>query len=313
MPADEIGQVLDRVIGRLHLRVHPDVQRLEQQALAWFEALDLPGLSPACRARLHSSELGTAVGALFPSADYAALLWWSKFTYWNLAFDDAYAEDNAAADLVGFFQQAGRVWLASHDTPAPEPSGSAFAAVLRDLLGELDLLVCYTVAIRVRQALRDYLFAAAWEATALLAEQRPDLETYRSFRRHVQLQLINIEFVEHLPGLTLTGPERQDSRVCAIRALASDISNHINDLCSLPLEFAAGRGVMPITGFGEHKLDQYLGELRGQCLERVEALQNLKTATAVDPKLHSYCTAVCQWVAGVAWWHERARSHRYSG
>lgn len=303
----DVDQVITDVLENLPSGRHPDTERLEQEAMAWFDQQHLPDLSAARRAKMRTFQFALGVGAAFPSASYEAVYWWSKFTFWYMIFEDSYAETVAAQDLRQYLRHAGELWRTTHDTLPTENSQAPLADLLATLLCELDTLVPDVVATRIRHALRDYLFAAAWEAAVPTTRMPFDSAEYRSFRRHFGLGVLNIEFIEHLPGLLLTEHQRRDPRIHRIRALACDIMNDINDLCSLGFEISNDIALLPASAA---EID-HLTTLAGLCRNNTTTLLDLVDSVVPHPTLHGYSNAVIHWVSGSVWWNQQARMHRY--
>jgi hypothetical protein len=255
---------------------------------------------------VRSSELGNGVAAAFPWADYRAAHFWSRFSLWYLAFDDYHAENSAVQDLPGYLRIAGESWAIAQDTIPSETFDSPFSTVLSDLLPELDAVASKVAASRVRQALRDYFFAAGWEAAIRAGNMPPSPVEYRILRSYSGFFLLNFEFIEHSPRTLLTDSARRDDRMQNIRATACDLATDINDLCSGQYESAHDNAFHPM-----HPQEGPENDLRERCLNRARTVVEITDATATEPKLHAYCAALCQWVAGTIWWHRRVRESRY--
>lgn len=295
----------------LHLQIYPESDRLEQETLAWFDALDLSGIPLVSKEKLRTYEFARGVGASLPTAEFSTVLWWSKFTLWYMIIDDNYAETAAVHDLAGYLGTVGEIWRISQDTMPPELPGTPLASVLNELLDELDSLVNSCIAARIRHALRDYFFAAAWEAAARSAGSLPDPSAYHTFRRHFALFVLNVEFVEHLPGLLLTDDERRIPEVRKLRALACDVMGDINVLCSLRKEVTVNNFFLPEVTSSSENLNEYASTLPVLCRSQAREILQLGRMLAPDPKLSSYATAIAKWVAGTTWWHQQALRHRY--
>jgi Terpene synthase family 2, C-terminal metal binding len=151
---------------------------------------------------------------------------------------------------------------------------------------------------RVRQAIRDYLFAAGWEAAIRAGQVPPPPTEYRVFRHHFGLFVVNLEFIEHSPRTRLTDQDRDDPRIRDIGVVACDLMCGINDMCSVQFERAHDNVFSPVTA-------------RDPFVAQAHTLVEIRNSTSTEPGLHAYCVAVCQFVAGTIWWHQRVRNSRY--
>jgi hypothetical protein len=305
-----INLVLDRIATLLPHDSHPASEKIEQQCIEWFDSTRLVR-DPVKRERIRSAEIGRGTAAAFPHVSREAALFWACFSLWYTSFDDAYAEDNAMRDLLGYFQNAGDVWLMLHDTLPEETSHGPLVDSLRELLGRLDSLASPTLACRVRQSTRDYLFAGAWEAVLRANNMPLPRDKFVSLWRHGTQFMLNLEFVEIAPGAFLRDDQRRAPLIRQMRAAACDMMTAANSLCSSPYEEQHGVLFGPqLAGPPLSPAERALDDTH-QCLTQARVVAEIRDTTAGDPSIGAFCAAVASWAAGGFWWHRKALSGRY--
>lgn len=312
----DVQAMMAELAAKFDLSWHPESDRLEGESVAWLDRFDWPDLDAAGRQRLSRSRFGLGAGACFPSASYAAVYWWCRFSYFYTAVDDAYAEGVAASDIAMFLRRAGELWSVSEHSFPPAKPNSPPAVGLAELLTELDDLVrtgtvTDIVAARVRQAWRDYLFAATWEAVMRSSSASPISADWLVFRRHFSFGPLNLEFLEHLPGCLLAERQRRFSSVRDLRSLACDLMDEINDVYSLNYEIAADN--RPLVDESVAVADP---DLRVELVFRrvrawADRFLEVKGKLAADPDMARYVDAVSGWVGGFIWFYRYASGDRY--
>jgi hypothetical protein len=299
-----VEDVLDEISGMLPHCMHPESEKIDEQTVAWFDQANLVENFEGRDRKLRSARFGLGTSAAFPAVDSPAVLFWACLSLWYTAFDDCYAEQHAAADLPGYFQRAGHLWLMLDETLPPPTFGGPFPHALRELMVTLETVAPHPVPTRVRQALRDYLFIAAWEASLRTSKTPPSEINYLSLDRYAGFYILNLEFVEASPGALLSNDTRRDQRIQRIRTAACDMASCTNQICSGPAEQQEGRFFNPDARHGMANFAQ-------QCLDRARTVASIRDSTAGDPRLGPYCAAVADWAAGTFWWYRMARSTRY--
>jgi hypothetical protein len=301
----DLTDTFDEMAVLLPPRTRPDAGRIEDQSVAWFDRVQLPAHGPK-REGMRRSETGRGVAVSFPHLPYEAAAFWGRFSLWYFTFDCVRAEDTAARDLPGFLDEAGRLWRMLHDATPPEKFGDPFASVLGSLLAELDDLAPAVTANRVRQALRDYLFAAAWEAANRASGTAPRYDDFLAYFRYGAFYILNLEWVEMSPGAFLAEETRRRPEVRAVRAAICDLMTLTNHLCSAPVDARHGVEFGP-AALGRPGSVDY----REHCLEKARTVAQIRDACADDPALGAYCAAAADWAAGTLLWHRWALAHRY--
>jgi hypothetical protein len=302
----DLTGTFDEMAVLLPPRARPDAERIEHQSVAWFDRVQLPA-ERLEREGMRRSETGRGVAVSFPRLSYEATAFWARFSLWYFTFDSVRAEDTAARDLPGFLDEAGRLWRMLHDATPPERFGDPFASALGSLLAELDDLAPAVTANRVRQALRDYLFAAAWEAANRAAGTVPRYDDFLAYFRYGAFYILNLEWVEMSPGAFLAEEARRRPEVRAVRAAICDLMTLTNHLCSAPVDARRGVGFGPAPAHGGPGSGGY----REHCLEKARTVAQVRDACASDPELGVYCAAAADWAAGTLLWHRWALAHRY--
>lgn len=306
-PREDVEDVMDSISRLLPHRSHPDSEwierEIERKSVDWFDRAHLVE-DPERLKRLREAGFGVGVGMAFPSANPEAILFWTRFSLWHAAFDDLHAEQNAARDLPAFFQQAGPLWLMLDQTLPHQPLDGRFAESLQELTTTLDTIAPRTVATRIRQALRDYLFSAAWEATLRATHTEPSEDEYLSLFRYATSFSFHLEFVEVSLRTPLTENQRRDPRIRRIRAAACDMISLANHICSAQVEQEQARLFGPYA-------NRPLVDVAHLCLAQARTVAELRAATTTNRAIGPYCSAIADWCAGTFWWHRKARATRY--
>ncbi|MGH3721060.1 MAG: terpene synthase family protein [Pseudonocardiaceae bacterium] len=301
-----VEMVMDRAAELLPCHLHPESEEIERQAVNWFDHAHLID-DPARRLRL--SEFGRGTAAAYPWVSYDEALFWARLSLWYIAFDDVHAEGQASRDLTGYFQQVGGIWRMLHEAWPQETFEGPFPAALAQLLEQLDVLVSPTIATRIRQSLRDSLFAVSWEAVMRAGNTAPAQNDYLVLRRHSCYGSLNLEFLELSSETFLDDRARRDPRTREIRVAACDLLTAVNDLYSARFEEQKGILFRPVPS-SLSPIQQKVDEAR-RCLAHARTVADLRDATAATPPLGAFCAAVAQWAAGVFWWHRKVQLTRY--
>ncbi|MFF2194410.1 hypothetical protein [Streptomyces sp. NPDC058157] len=302
--AQEIRAVLDELTVLLPISTNPLAEEIEATTVAWLAALPIGDRDR--RRRLRASRIGLGTAASFPHVPLGVARLISRLALYLIAFDDTVAEDNAARDLPAFLRQAAPVWRTLQDFAETERLPGPWTDPLHELLDEADSLLPQPVAQRVRQAARDYLFAAAWEASARADATPPAFDEYQAMFRHATQSAVSLTFLE----ATFHGPSRVDplhgERIRRGRTAAADLVLHIGRLASHPIEEARGTAFAPApppSGAPDHAT---------RARACAETIIRLRDTCAHDPVTGPYSRALAAWAAGVVHWHRLALTTRYA-
>ncbi|MBU7600634.1 hypothetical protein JGS22_024150 [Streptomyces sp. P38-E01] len=215
--------------------LHPEVEKIEQRALAWVDEFDVyPNATErawglACNAVDYSCRMA-------PRGDQDILLLFILWNYWATALDDWHDsgdEGTGAADITDHSARLIRAIEAPGSSMLPQ---SRLTASLDDLVRRSRELLSPYQLRRFGEGARDWLLGASWQTANTERGVMPALNDFAGMRGSVNGTRFTMTFVEAAEGIHLPPDVLYSAPVQALTDAAGFVVSCDNDLFSFAKE-----------------------------------------------------------------------------
>ncbi|MFD0205689.1 MULTISPECIES: terpene synthase family protein [Saccharothrix] len=288
--------------------VHPRVDDVERDALAWVERVGLAA-DDRQRTLLRHTSSAEFYARFAPHADYDGLRIAVRWVYWGFIFDDRRCDTGRFGDdPVRFPPMAGAVQRVM-DAPWCDPGGDRYARAVQDIVRSMYELRTPTQARRFTEAHRAWLFSVTWQVADRSRGHLPDLADYTALRLQAAGGAPTIALLEIANGPEVPGAEMDSPAVRALTEMAIMVASWDNDLHSLHRKLAESSAYPNlVTVLAHHRgLPRDLAaveavRLRDRVMARFLRLRETVTARPISQALRIYLDGLGHAIRGNIDW-----------
>nr|BBH51515.1 putative sesquiterpene synthase [Clitopilus sp.] len=307
------------ITGRVfELKENPRIAEANSAVLKWFEQFNVYDKKKADKF-LNVGKFDIFAALSFPEADLEHLTTCLIFFLWAFATDDLSDEGEfqSQPDQVQHGHDISCSILDDDDAPQPD---YPYAAMLWDLLRRLRSTGHMGMYKRFKQAFLDFSSSQVQQSTNRNVDRIPPVDEFILMRRKTIGAALVEAMVEYSLDLDIPSYVWEHPVIVGMSQATSDIMTWPNDLCSFNKEQADG-DYQNLVCVLQHnhglELQEAIDLLTKMISDRVQDYVDLKNQLPsfgpdVDPALHTYLTALEQFVQGtVVWYYSSPRYFRH--
>lgn len=246
--------------------IHPEVDRIERQALAWVDTVLAPD-NDADRARVRGTNSAEFFSRFAPYGLAENVQLAAQWVYWGFAFDDARCDAGALSEEPAEFAAlAGAIQRVLETPGVPPPAADRFAAPMHDIADGFRSRATPVQVRRFIEAHRHWLFCVDWQVGNRARRHMPDLNEYAAMRLGSCGGPPTFAMLEIANGAEVPAAEMHAPAVQALTEMACLVAGWDNDIHSYRKEEVYGyaeQNVINVLAREGHSTEQAIVQATG--------------------------------------------------